>query len=287
MQEVRDEANAWLARFAPLVMPNPGQSLLSVEKQLDSARMLLDESRELMSRLEALDEPADLELTETVVSAVSHLPSIESDLRTRLARINGEAIPVDLQTLQQRLAEREAKQELGISTGYQSSGALELLTSPRNLVAAGGIGIFALGWNAFTLFHAVLMIGGLYRAVGFFALFLLLFYAIFFAAGFAMGKAALDSLSDERIELVGNTLKVSKTLGRWVRTKTYDLDPQSRAVVGPATFGFSSGENRKAMRGILMTDAKGKEVAFGLGSTEELKQRLARQINEYRGTPRI
>jgi uncharacterized membrane protein len=275
-QEVRDEANAWLARFAPLVMPNSALTVQSAEKQLLAAQMLREEADELLSRLGALSAAHDVELSDTVVTAVSHLPSLESELRARLS--GGQ---VDLDTLQARLAEREAKQELGLPTGYQNPAVLQLLTSPRNSVAAGGLGVAALGVNAFVLIHATIMIGGMYKAFGPVALFMLLFYAIFFGAGFAMAHAAIDALSDETIELQHRTLTVRKTLGKWIRVKTYELDPETQAVVGSATMNISSSNNKKPQRSILLTDAKGKEVSIAVGATEELKVRLAAQINEY------
>lgn len=275
-QEVRDEANAWLARFAPLVMPNSALSVEKAEKQLVAAQLLREEADELMARLGALSSPHDIELSDTVTSAVSHLPSLESELRARLS--GGQ---VDLDSLQARLAEREAKQELGLPTGFQNPAILELLTSPRNVVAATGIGVFALGWNAFTLFHATLMIGAMYKSFGPIALFMLLFYSIFFAAGFFMIYSTIDALSVETIELQHRTLTVRKTLGKWVRVKTIELDRETHAVVGTASMGFSNSNNKKPQRAILMTDSKGKEVSIGVGATEELKHRLANQINEY------
>ncbi|HLO99030.1 MAG TPA: hypothetical protein VK171_10585, partial [Fimbriimonas sp.] len=265
-QEVRDEANAWLARFAPLVMPDAALSITGAEKQLATAQTLRAEADELVARLGALSAPHDIELSDTVTSAVSHLPALESELR---ARLSGNQI--DLDKLQARLAEREAKQELGLPTGYQNPAILQLMTSPRNVVAAGGIGVFALGWNAFTLFHATLMIGGMYKAFGPVALFMLLFYSIFFGAGFFMAYATIDALSEETIDLQGHTLTVRKSLGKWIRTKTIELDPQTQAVVGTASMGFSNSNNKKPQRAILMTDSKGKEVSIGVGATEELK----------------
>lgn len=235
-------------------------------------------------RLGSLWEPGDMELASTFGNAVTQLPSIEADFRSRLASQRFPGPRVDLESIQERLAEREAQQELGIPTSVHNALSLSMQTSPRNIGAAIGVGIFALGWNAFTLMHAVLMIGGMWKAMGPVALFLLLFYAIFFGAGFAMAWATIEALSVEEIELTGRSLVIKKTLGKWVRTKMINLDPESRAVVGIAQSGIrTNSNNRVPQRAVLMTDATGKEVVFGAGSTEEMKNRIARQVNEYLG----
>lgn len=284
-QKTRDDANIWLARLSPLLSPRPGLSQDEVEKNINTLTSLQAEASDLQYRLGSLWEPGDMELANTFGNAVTQLPSIEADFRTRLASQRFPGPRVDLESIQERLAEREAQQELGIPTSVHSALSLNLQTSPRNIGAAIGVGIFALGWNAFTLMHAVLMIGGMWRAMGPVALFLLLFYAIFFGAGFAMTWATIEALSVEEIELTGRSLLIKKTLGKWVRTKLIDLDPESRAVVGIAQSGvrMNNSNNRLPQRAVLMTDSKGKEVVFGAGSTEEMKTRIARQVNEYLG----
>jgi hypothetical protein len=282
-QKTRDDANIWLARLSPLLSPKPGLSQDEVEKNINTLRSLQSEASDLQYRLGSLWEPGDMELSNTFGNAVTQLPSIEADFRSRLASQRFPGPRVDLESIQERLAEREAQQELGIPTSVHNALSLKLQTSPRNIAAAVGVGIFALGWNAFTLMHATLMIGGMWKAMGPVALFMLLFYAIFFGAGFAMTWATIEALSVEDIELTGRSLVIKKTLGKWVRTKTIELDPETRAVVGIAQTGIRSNNKNVPQRAVLMTDAKGKEVAFGAGSTEELKTRIARQVNEYLG----
>lgn len=283
-QQTRDDANIWLARLSPLLSPKPGLTIDEVEKNINSLKKLQAEASDLTYRLGSLWEPGDLELSNTVSNAISQLPSLEADFRTRLAQLRTPGPRVDLDSIQERLAEREAQQELGLPTSIHNALSLNLQTSPRNVVGAGGIGCFAVAWNSFTLFHATLMIGGMWKAFGPVALALLLFYSLFFAAGFAMIYATIDALSVEEIELTGRSLLIKKTLGKWVRTKMIDLDPESRAVVGIASAAFrTNNNNRVPQRAVIMTDAKGKEVSFAQGATEELKQRIARQVNEYLG----
>jgi hypothetical protein len=282
-QKTRDDANIWLARLSPLLTPKPGLSQDEVEKNINTLRSLQEEASELQYRLGSLWEPGDLELSNTFGNAVTQLPSLEADFRTRLANQRFPGPRVDLESIQERLAEREAQQELGIPTSVHNALSLSMQTSPRNLAAAGGLSIFALGWNSFTLMHAVLMIGGMWKAMGPIALFLLLFYAIFFGAGFAMIWGVIEALSVEEIELTGRSLVIKKSIGKWVRTKVIELDPETRAVVGVAQTGIRSSNNNVPQRAVVMTDAKGKEVAFGAGSTQEMKTRIARQINEYLG----
>ncbi|OWU65159.1 MAG: hypothetical protein CBB60_006135, partial [Armatimonadetes bacterium Cent15-Ar3] len=217
-QKTRDDANIWLARLSPLLTPKPGLTQDEVEKNINTLRSLQEEASDLQYRLGSLWEPGDMELSNTFGNAVTQLPSLEADFRTRLANQRFPGPRVDLESIQERLAEREAQQELGIPTSVHNALSLSMQTSPRNLVAAGGLSIFALGWNSFTLMHAVLMIGGMWKAMGPVALFLLLFYAIFFGAGFAMIWGVIEALSIEEIELTGRSLVIKKSIGKWVRT---------------------------------------------------------------------
>ncbi|MEI7575283.1 MAG: hypothetical protein WCK51_00185 [Armatimonadota bacterium] len=284
-QKTRDDANIWLARLSPLLSPKPGLSQDEVEKNINTLRSLQGEASDLQYRLGSLWEPGDVELANTFGNAVTQLPSIESDFRSRLASQRFPGPRVDLESIQERLAEREAQQELGIPTSVHNALSLSIQTSPRNIAAALGLGVFALGWNAFTLMHCILMVGGMWRAMGPVALFMLLFYSIFFGVGFAMIWGVIEALSVEEIELTGRSLLIKKSIGKWVRTKMIDLDPESRAVVGIAQAGvrMNNGNNRVPQRAVLMTDSKGKEVVFAAGATEELRTRIARQVNEYLG----
>lgn len=280
---IRAQAHEWLAQFAPLVLMDEAPSREDVDAQLVAIEKLRTSGRDLTSRLTFLQSSEDQALADTLNKAYGQLDSIESDLRRRLAKIAPGDLrgQVDLSELQEKLAEREARQELGVSTLPEPPAILELVTSPSNPAGAVGVGIFGLGWTAFTVFHSVLMIGGMFKAFGWGALALLLFYSIFYAVGFGMLATAVNLLATESIELQGRTLKIKRVLGGWVREKSIELNEKTRARVGTPSMGWTNNNKQTPTMAIILTDAAGKEVSIGTGASLELRGRMADQINHY------
>lgn len=280
---VRAQAHEWLAQFAPLVLLDEAPSREEVDAQLVAIEKLRTSGRDLTSRLSFLQSSEDQRLAETMQKAYGQLDSIESDLRRRLGRLAPGDLrgQVDLTEIQEKLAEREARQELGVSTLPEPPPVLELVTSPSNPAAAAGAGIFGLGWTAFTVFHSVLMIGGMFKAFGWGALALLLFYSIFYAVGIGMLATAVNALATETIELNGRTLKIKRVLGGWVREKVVELSPKTRARVGTPNMGWSNGNKETPTMAIILTDETGKEVSMGTGASLEFRGRMVEEINHY------
>jgi hypothetical protein len=280
---IRAQAHEWLAQFAPLVLMDEAPSREDVDSQLVAIEKLRTSGRDLTSRLAFLQSSEDQTLADTLNKAYSQLDSIESDLRRRLAKIAPGDLrgQVDLTEIQEKLAEREARQELGVSTMPEPPPVLELVTSPSNPAGAIGVGIFGMGWTAFTVLHSVLMIGGMFKAFGWGALALLLFYSIFYAVGFGMLATAVNLLSTETIELNGRTLKIKRVLGGWVREKSIELNEKTRARVGTPCMGWTNNNKQTPTMAIILTDAAGKEVSIGTGASLELRGRMADQINHY------
>jgi len=280
---IRAQAHEWLAQFAPLVLMDEAPSREEVDAQLVAIEKLRTSGRDLTSRLSFLQSSEDQALSETLRKAYGQLDSIESDLRRRLARLAPGDLrgQVDLTEIQEKLAEREARQELGVSTLPEPPAVLELVTSPSNPAGAVGVGIFGLGWTAFTVVHSVFMIGGMFKAFGWAALALLLFYSIFYAVGFGMLATAVNLLATESIELQGRTLKIRRVLGGWVREKSIELNEKTRARVGTPSMGWTNSNKQTPTMAIILTDAAGKEVSIGTGASLELRGRMADQINNY------
>ena len=193
--------------------------VLSAEQlhdRLNLVSQLRQEGPGLESRLSSLPSEDDHTLASTFNTALQQLDSVEGDLRRTLARLApGDAAGLpDLQALNDRLAERKAREELGLS-GEAIPAKLELLTSPTNWVQAGFMGLFSFGWLSFTTLHAFMMIGGLMKTVGYAALALLGFYAIFFAVGFGMLAAAILSATKEWTEFDGHAMTIRRKIGPW------------------------------------------------------------------------
>lgn len=282
---VRELANQWLARFAPLIASDgvPFESA-TIRNQLAAIASLKNDAPELRRLLEPFTEGSDRQLFDTVNQALGQLDSLEGGLRKQLAKVapGDPQGMIDVASLQDRLAEREAKQEIGVQTSDLIPSVLELETSPPNKAVAIGAGVFGLGWTAFTAIHCVIMIGGMYRAFGFAAFGLLAFYSIFFLVGFAMLGSCVNSLCTESISLNGRALTVHRKLGNWVRTKTFELSEDTRASIGKPQSGTTQSSNGAApLQTINLTDSRGKGISFGASTTYEFKQKLAKKINEY------
>lgn len=267
-------------------MTSDGLNEADVRRALETCQSLGAEAPTLLTQLDQLPGMDDIELRQTFRRAANQLPSVEQDLRRHLARLSPgdpDGI-VDLDSLAERLDEREAKQEIGVPTYDDAPARLTLQTSPGNLGAAAFMGLFGLGWNAFTLFHATLMITAMYRAFGIGAFALLLFYAIFFTVGFGMLWAAYRMACREDIELEGDELTLRRSLGPVRKTKTYTVKTEVPAVVGNASTGWSGQSTRRHAKPnpvVILTDQSGRPIELGIGATEPLRQETVRKINDY------
>ena len=233
-----------------------------------------------------LNPTDDHEIISTFDAAKAQLGSIEIDLRKHLSRLSPgdpESRP-DLDALQERLAETAAKIEVGVSTTSQVGSRLEMITSPPNIGAAMGMMIFALGWNAFTTFHATLMIGGMYKAFGAAAFALLLFYAIFFSVGFAMLWGAFLAGAEESIELEGDQLIIKRKLLGFVHHKQHTLDLDTEARIGMAERTQMKSRNSNVpnlAKAIILTDTNGRPINLGFSTTDARRDEHCQKINLY------
>ena len=288
--DYRADAESWVARFAPLLlhddaaMPEP-----EVRRRIELAKSLSYSAPTVLAEFQKHEQPADFELSSTLHQAVAQLPSIEEDLRRRLAKLApGDPTGiVDYDALQDRLEERAARQEIGESTELQLPPILDEELAKGNIAGATGALIFGAGWTGFTLFHCIIMLGGMWAAFGPLALFLLLFYSIFFAVGFAMLYSAFTLASNERIRLEGRNLTIIRSFKGITRTTHHKLGPDSVAKVGTTTASFrmNSGNrnssNSAPTPALILHDVNGKELALGSNSTDERRSKLVARINAY------
>lgn len=287
-------ANRWLARFAPFVYDIQVANAAECRKLLSTLRDLRTEGDTLIAALEA-QPGGDGRILSTLRVAVPQIEGIEEDLRHRLGQLApGDADgAVDLDALRQRLAERAAEEELGESVFAAGAPTLALTLSRGNWGSAMGMGIFGVAWTSFTIFHSVMMIGGMSRAIGPAALFLLLFYSIFYAVGFGMLYGAVDALSTETMDLDGNELTVRKALGGWVRIRRATLGKRSRAeIIDTSVTTLSNGMTVQSRGGrpstvISVQDAAGKEIRFGGAMTPAMRHSVVTEINRYLKTKKV
>jgi len=222
---------------------------------------------------------------QTFEKANFQLESIEGDFRKQLAKLipgDPEGI-ADLEQINDRLAERLARQEVGLETEAAVPEVLEMKVGAPNRAGAVGIGVFGVGWTSFTTVHAVFMIGGMYQAFGWGALGLLAFYAIFFLAGFAMLAAAADAASTEHIVLDVRKLAVIKSLGPWIRRKDYQLPPDTQATIGEMETSRMRAGNApsKPATVVQLHDVDGNAINFAANATDFQRRQVLERVNAY------
>ncbi|MCX7798930.1 MAG: hypothetical protein N2109_01145 [Fimbriimonadales bacterium] len=282
-EQLRREAHAWMAQFAPLLSEDPALTDREIRERLQRLQTLERTAPDLFLLKSSVD-PEDQRLLDTLGAALRQIPALEEGLRRRLAQVapGDPEGQVDLERLRERLAEIEAKRELGMEVGPQSPGSLQLKTSPGNIGGAVFLGLFGIGWTAFTTVHAVLLIGGMWRALGPLALALLPFYAIFWAVGIGMLAGAFHAAADESIELVGNVLRVRRSVAGFRSERTYVLDPtkparEERAAGSAGAFRSQS----RLSKAIVLTDQDGRPIAIGMGTTSSHRAEMVRRINAF------
>lgn len=277
-----DAANRWLARFAPLVRNVNAASASEARKRLTLLADLRETGPGILRDLDRLVTGGESELASTLRMALSQMEGLETDYRRHLAALapGDPRGVVDLTTLQEDLAALAARREVEQVTGEPVVAAeLNLETSPTNVGAAAGMGLFSFGWLSFTTFHAAMMIGGMYHAFGLAALALLGFYSIFFGVGFAMAWAAWQSAVRERIVLRGRSLTVHRSILFWEWENRFDLASDSRARLEESSFGTN--QNRRPNRMIVLRAADGRSLRLGRGASADTQRRSVAQINEY------
>lgn len=283
-EQIRDEANAWVARFAPLVMQAEILTDDEVRQRIRDSERLEKEGRVLQSRLSAIEE-SDPTLIRTVEAAIGQLSSIEADYRKQLALLKpGDPDGIaDLEAVNDKLAERMARQEIGAETSVAVPEVLEMKVSPGNKAAAIALGVFGLGWNAFTAVHAFFMIGGMTKSFGWVALFLLAFYAIFFFAGIGMWIGAYNAGASEHIRLEGRDLMVRKSLGPWSSERVYRLAPDDKAEIAEMQIAkVSNSENSKGPTPVVqLHDVDGNPIGLGAHATDVQRRQTRDKINAY------
>jgi hypothetical protein len=283
----REEANRFLAEVSPLLQGDlNAENAEGLRKWIQTTEKLQGNRPRLLMDLELLMDPSDQILKATALQALDQLPTLEEDLRKRLARLapgdpDGR---VNLDQLRDRLAERAARQEMGVSTDLEVPAVLEQKVSDPNWMGGLFMGVFGLGWTAFTTVHCVLMIGGMAQAFGWMALGLLAFYSIFFLVGFGMLFGAAASCATESIRLEGRDLTITYQLFGIRYHRRFTLDPTAKITIGKPTAKFknsSDSDESGRQRAILLTTAEGKEVSIGANATEAQRDALVKKLSAY------
>ncbi len=279
-REAREAAERWLARFAPVLDPVDQQEVKELKRRVGLIDALQQDEQRVEDDLVWAGDAQDETLLATVRSARAELESRERELRSRIAELapgSPEGV-VNLERLQARLAEAAARREVEeVAPSASLDGRLELQTAPAQPGAVVGAGIFGAGWLSFTVFHMTIMIGGMWRAFGPAALFLLLFYSIFLAVGIGVLYSAWRASCREEIELDGLDLLIRRTNRVTTRAQRYRVDPGARVSLESTNVRQSGPIN---MELALVCDG-GKEIRFASGRPSLQLKRMADQINAY------
>jgi hypothetical protein len=280
-REAREAANRWLACFTPFLDSPDGLDAEATRRLLEQASALWTEGERRRQDLEQQAAQGDVPLLATLREALGELEAREGDLRRRLGRLapNAPGAEVDLSQIRTKLAEAAARREVDSWGGSsaQATPRLELKTSPGNPGAALAMGLFSLGWLAFTTIHAVFMIGGMMAAFGPWALLLLLFYSMFWAVGLGAGWGAIRTGSEEQVELEGAEMVLRRRFLFWSSRRTYHLGPESCAYL--AEPGVR--QQGSAAQEVAVQDRNGREIRLATGRPEFEQQRLVTRLNDY------
>lgn len=276
-----ENADRWLAIFAPMLEFDQAGTAKEMERRIKLLRQLRSNSAEVQRALSSSEEVGAADRLDVVTKATQQLDSIEDEYQKRLAvEQPGHALSMaNLDALKDKLAENAARMEVGADILTPFEGHLEIETAKGSLAAAAGVGIFATGWLSFTTLHAVLMVGGMARAIGWGALALLAFYAIFYFAGFAMAYGAFIAGSNETVLIDGTRLVWLRKWGPIRMRREYELDATQRAQIGKAQLGNSN--NKAGTAVVQLVDAAGKTINIGAGSNLQQLQKIQQQLNGY------
>jgi len=278
----RREANSWLSRLDPIVNLSGETTPKDLERHLKTLRELSKIGPGVLERLTNVSTAEDSSLLTTLRSGQAHLSIIEEGVRSKLAALQpGHAQgQVDLDRLSAKLTEIAAHEEM--DTSPLLTEPLKIQAHQGSVAAAMGIGVFGMGWTAFTTFHAFLMIGGMFKSFGFVALFLLLFYSIFFLVGFGMLAGAWHALWTVDVEIEGDTLRETRSFRGMRKVKTYRLTPNTEVEIGypkKLPFGISANnKNPNGKKALVIRDPEGWEYTMGLTWDHAEKKRRLAQI---------
>lgn len=283
--EVVERTEVWLARFAPLLDDAAHADQLDVAEvraRLETLAELDREGGEIERALREQAGPDERTLLDTFQTARAEAGAIEGDFRRRLGSLapGDPASRVNLDRLRTRLAEVQARREVEEWTGPtadEPGAELMIHTSPPQWAGAGFLGLFGLGWTSFTTFHAVMMIGGMWQAFGWPALFMLLFYSIFFAVGFGMLAGAAAAAADEWLVLNGRDVTIQRRIGpvRWLRRHRLGEAATARLV------DRNLRQEGSTATEVALMDRDGKEVRFAANAPTYRQEELVKQLKTY------
>lgn len=284
-QAVRDELNAWVARFAPLVMAHEVLTEGEVRERIHVVGQLRRDAVTLDEWMASNPVWQTDTLAATFAQARRQLDSVEGDLRRHLA-ILAPGDPegrVDLDALQDRLAERAARDEAGVQNEIIPE-ILNMQTARGSVAGGAFMGLFGLGFGGFATFHALLMIGGMWQAFGPVALAMLLFYSIFWGASAAILIGAFKVAANEVITVDGSNLVVTRRLGPVSTSKRYTLPANAEARIETVEITTTSGNRQSTKSGpaIVLTDVEGNPIHLATqGITKYTREQNLEKLNAY------
>jgi hypothetical protein len=280
--ELRQELRSWIAQFAPLIEPAAGETADVKRAKLDTIRELRRQGSGLNIRTGILSGPEDAEIVDTFNKAWHELDDLERETRRALANLSpGDPdSEVNIAEVREKIELREAREEVGLEPQDVPSDVLTEFISPPQVGQGCFLGVFALGWNGFTLFHMIFMIGGMWRSFGPIALLMLLFYSIFFAVGAFMAWAAFNSMASVYFELNGTTLTIIRKLAGKTFEKRFEIDPNTPVVMASPSFGIQ-GKGGDTPEQITFKGANGKPIPVGTPPLDSDRDKIISRINAY------
>lgn len=272
---LRQDMNRWVAQFAPLVMANPALIPEEITERVELIQQLRIEADRLMIAKSLLSQPEDAELLNTFQLAAQQLPQMEADLRRQLHLVSPgdpESRPC-LTTLQDRLHENAARQQMGLATDPIPE-VFEAVTNTVNWGKTIGIMLPALGAVAVAaFFHGQNFTVGQVTSKS-----VALFAATVFIVAMAFGRPWAFSYH-EKLTLKGDGLILTKWLGPFWWPVEYKITLDQQVEIVEVRDSRSSVWN--GGRAIAIQDSIGFPIHVGRELSEGKREELVRQINAY------
>ncbi|MBL8047238.1 MAG: hypothetical protein JNJ45_01020 [Chthonomonas sp.] len=272
-QNLERESEQWIARFAPLILNDKPLSGDQLRARLDSIEQLRTSGSQLWSQVEASPDVRE-ELKTTLMSALEQLPSIRYDLLDAMENLR-QGRPLNLNQVQDTLADREARQEMRLSTSVVPK-TLRIKTENAAPERVGGafLGISMMIGIAFLVRWELFLRAGATAPTSF----ILVGCSILaFVGAWAMVRTSLDKCQNEEVYLDGQRLTIHRYFGPFDTRRTYTLAEGAKV----SEINYRDSERRR-LHALVVNDANGAEIRFGSNQNiVDRRMQIIEEMNNY------
>ncbi|MBL8047239.1 MAG: hypothetical protein JNJ45_01025 [Chthonomonas sp.] len=278
MADLERESEQWVARFAPLILNDKPLSAEQLRARLDSIEQLRVSGKQLWSQVEASPDVRE-ELKTTLMSALEQLPSIRYDLLDALEN-QRQGHPLNLDKLQDTLAEREARQEMEVATSVVPN----VYTAETSFGKTSSVfgWLFTLFVAAFVMFRSCSDEASAAQKLPTNEMIPVWFAVLIVIALLVLAAQTWRGCVNEEVRIEDNTLYIRRYFGLYDSTKQYKLGPDSRVV------DISFQQGHETVNALRITVANGSVVKFAHYATSISRRiEIMNEMNNHITHPAI